>query len=170
MKKFFLFIWEIIKIVVIALIIVIPIRMFIFQPFSVRGASMEPNFFNLDYLIVEEISYRFTQPQRGDVIIFYTPEDNSTRLIKRVVGLPGEGVKVSAGRVWIDNQLLDESDYLDEDIKTLGAVEFNLGEDQYFVLGDNRSLSHDSRGFGPVGKDNIIGKFIFRIWSTEYFK
>jgi len=174
MKKFFLFIWEVIKIVVIALIIVIPIRMFVFQPFSVRGASMEPNYYNLDYLIVEEISYRFQEPQRGDVIVFYSPEDNSLRLIKRIIGLPGESIKVSAGKVWIKQEnenykIFDEIEYLPEDVKTLGSVEYSLEENQYFVLGDNRRVSHDSRGFGILPRENIIGKTIFKLWSTEYF-
>jgi signal peptidase I len=174
MKKFILFIWEIVKIVGIALIIVIPIRLFVFQPFSVRGASMEPNYHDFDYLIVEEITYNFSEPNRGDVVVFFSPEDPTIRLIKRMIALPGESVKVSAGKVWIkregeDYKILDESGYLPEDEKTLGSVEFNLEEDQFFVLGDNRQVSHDSRGFGILPEDNIIGRMAFRIWSKEYF-
>ena len=90
-----------------------------------------------------------------------------------MIGLPGESIKVSAGKVWIkqeggEYEMLDESKYLPEDLKTLGSIEFNLQEDQYFVLGDNREVSHDSRGFGIVPEEDLIGKSVFRVWSKEY--
>ena len=173
MKKLLLFIWEILKIAIIALIIVVPIRAFVFQPFFVRGASMEPNFHNLDYLIVDEISYRFGEPQRGDVIVFYNPNDTSQRFIKRIVGLPGETIKIAKGEVLIkqdsDFFVLDETDYLSQDTKTPGSREVLLEENQYFVLGDNRGLSMDSRSFGALDKEFIIGKSAFRLWPLSIF-
>jgi len=172
MKKILLFIWEVAKIAIIALIIVVPIRAFIFQPFFVRGASMEPNFHDFDYLIVDEISYRFTEPKREDVIVFYNPSNNSQRFIKRVIGLPGETIKILEGSVSIkktddDFFILDETAYLSENVKTPGNKEMLLEEGQYFVMGDNRGSSLDSRFFGPLDKDLIIGKESFRLWPLS---
>ena len=175
MKKILLFIWEIVKIAIIALVIVIPVRAFVFQPFFVRGASMEPNFHNFDYLIVDEISYRLSEPHRGDVIVFYNPQNTSQRFIKRVIGLPGETVKIADGKVFIkptnakDFFLLDESKYLSSAVQTTGAEEVKLGGEQYFVMGDNRSLSYDSRFFGPLDRKYIIGRMALKMTPTKFF-
>ena len=166
--SFFLFVWEIFKIVVIALVIVIPIRYFIFQPFFVRGQSMEPSFENGDYLIIDELSYHFLEPQRGDVIVFKYPHNPSQRYIKRIVGLPGEKIEIQAGSVMIYSQdgswVLDEKEYLSQGLKTPGEVEVFLDENDYFVLGDNRPLSSDSRSWGPLERKDIIGKVLIRAW------
>ena len=171
MRKLLLFFWEIAKIVIIALLIVVPIRYFIFQPFFVRGQSMEPNFHNGDYLIVDEISYRFGEPQRGEVVVFKCPDNPSQRYIKRIVGLPGERIEIKAGQVLIyqngTNQVLDESGYLPEFLQTLGNIEISLDQDEYFVLGDNRSLSSDSRRWGSLPEENIIGRVILRAWPID---
>lgn len=168
MKKPFSFIWEILKIVIIALLIVVPIRYFIFQPFLVRGASMEPNFENGDYLIIDEISYRFSEPQRGEVVVFKYPNIPSQRYIKRIVGLPGETVEIKDDKVIIyeeeTTQVLNESSYLSENTKTLGDIKTTLEENQYFVLGDNRIASSDSRRWGPLSQGDIIGRVVFRAW------
>lgn len=173
MNKILLFIFEIVKITVIALLIVVPIRIFVFQPFFVRGASMEPNFHNLDYLIVDEISYRLGEPQRGDVIVFYNPSDQSQRFIKRIIGLPGETVRIADGNVYIKNdgefKLLDESVYLPEGLKTSGQETIVLNDYQYFVMGDNRDSSYDSRKFGPLNKDLIIGKSVLKLLQMQAF-
>src|SRR3989339_1859602 len=100
-KKYFAFAWDILKIGLIALVIVLPIRYFLFQPFIVKGESMSPNFETGDYLIVDEISYRFSEPQRGDVVVFKYPKDLSQRFIKRVIGLPGETISIKNGEVTI---------------------------------------------------------------------
>ncbi|MFH1820755.1 MAG: signal peptidase I [Candidatus Nealsonbacteria bacterium] len=170
MKKLFLFVWEVSKIVIVALLIVLPIRYFVFQPFFVRGQSMEPNFHNGDYLIIDELSYQFRAPERGEVIVFKYPGDLSQRYIKRVIGLPGETVKVDLNQVYIFESgsfvLLDE-DYLPDFIETPGQVETMLGTNEYFVLGDNRPLSSDSRRWGVLPEEDIIGRVFFRAWPME---
>ncbi|MBI2450129.1 MAG: signal peptidase I [Candidatus Nealsonbacteria bacterium] len=157
------------KIVIIALLIVVPIRYFIFQPFFVKGASMEPNFQNGDYLIVDEISYRMRDPQRGEVIVFKYPGNTSQRYIKRIIGLPGEIVEIKYGKVNVYNsngvpQILDELSYLPVFIETSGSTEVQLADGEYFVLGDNRVASSDSRRWGTLPRENIIGKVLLRVW------
>ena len=168
MKKVLSFIWEITKIVIIALAIVIPIRYFLFQPFFIRGQSMEPSFENGDYLIIDEISYRFREPQRGEVIVFQYPKDHSQRFIKRIIGLPGETIEIQDSRVIIhkdgNSQILDESEYLSFFSETSGNILVTLDEDEYFVLGDNREFSFDSRKFGVLPKEEIIGRTFLKAW------
>ena len=169
MKSILIFIWEMSKIVIIALLIVVPIRYFIFQPFFVRGQSMEPNFQNGDYLIVDEVSYRLGDPQRGDVVVFKYPLNPSQRYIKRIIGLPGEMVEIKDGKIDVYDrngvpQVLDELNYLPESITTSGNIDFQLTDSQYFVLGDNRDLSSDSRRWGALPRENIIGRVFLRVW------
>lgn len=173
MKKIFIFLWDVIRIVVLALAVVIPIRYFIFQPFFVQGQSMDPNFATGDYLIVDEISYRFLSPQRGDVIVFKYPHDPSKRYIKRVIGLPGETLEIKDGKVMIFNEkgteVLNESTYLPSGTQTLGNIKVTLSESEYFVLGDNRSVSSDSRRWGTLPRNDIIGRVLFRAWPFTVF-
>jgi len=171
MKNNFLsFIWEVLKIVIIAAVIVIPVRYFLFQPFFIRGQSMDPNFENGDYLIIDEITYRFRAPERGEVIVFKYPEDPSSRFIKRVIALPGETIEIKNGDVTIYNKIgtyLLNEDYLPSDLSTTGNLMVTLGEDEYFVMGDNRPYSYDSRKFGLLSKKYIIGKVIIRAWPLS---
>lgn len=172
MKTILSFFWEIIKIFLVALLIVIPIRIFVFQPFFVRGESMEPNFHNMDYLIVDELSYRFHQPQRGEVIVFRDPNNLNQRFIKRIIGLPNETVIIENGKVIIQqdgNSFILEEPYLPEGTKTYGEIKIHLKEDEYFVLGDNRASSLDSRSFGPIKRNLIIGKVALRLWPIPVF-
>jgi len=170
MKRIFSFIWETAKIVLIALVIIIPIRYYLIQPFFVRGASMEPSFSNGQYLVIDELSYRFEDPARGDVVVFKYPLDPSLYYIKRIVGLPGEEIRIKDGQVFIydvdsaQEVVLDESSYLSGETFTLGQVSFNLGEQEYFVLGDNRQSSSDSRRWGALPQDNIVGRVWLRAW------
>lgn len=168
MKNLISFVWEILKIVIIALAIVVPIRYFIFQPFIVSGNSMEPNFQSGNYLIIDEISYRFSQPQRGEVIIFKYPQDPSKRFIKRIIGLPGETVEIQNNQIIISKNgeefVLDESGYLPEYLKNLDNEQISLSKNQYFVLGDNRPHSYDSEEWGFLPEENIIGRAFFRAW------
>ncbi len=168
-RKYIPFVLELIKIAIIAFVIVAPIRYFLFQPFIVSGASMAPNFATGDYLIVDEISYRFSSPQRGDVVVFNTsfiPGYYGQRFIKRVIGLPGETVDIKNGQVKIIKDgkvtILDEK-YLPDNLKTYGDVSTTLKADQYFVLGDNREYSYDSRMWGVVPRTDIIGKASLRV-------
>ncbi len=172
-KKYIPFVLELVKIAVIAFVIVAPIRYFLFQPFIVSGASMAPNFATGDYLIVDEISYRFSEPQRGDVVVFdasFIKGYSGQRFIKRVIGLPGEIVNITNGKVEIiDNGktiILDEK-YLPDNLKTYGEVNIALKSDEYFVLGDNRDYSYDSRMWGDVPRKDIIGKALFRVFPIK---
>jgi signal peptidase I len=174
MKNFFLFILEISKIVAIALLIVIPIRYFIFQPFYVKGASMEPNFRDGDYLIIDEITYKFKAPERGEVIVFRYPNDPSQRYIKRIIGLPGETIEIEQGKIIIydedgNGQALEELAYLPASTLTPGDVLVALEENEYFVLGDNRAASADSRRWGSLPRENIIGRALIRAWPPTAF-
>lgn len=175
MKRYLSFSFEILKIALIALVIVLPIRYFLFQPFVVKGESMSPNFEEGDYLIVDEISYRFSNPERGDVIVFKYPKDTSQRFIKRLIGLPGETVVIKNGEVSVtspvgQNVILDEN-YLPENLKTYGDTNTTLGANEYFVMGDNRTYSYDSRSWGVVKNSYIIGKALLRLYPvTELSK
>ncbi|MBU2539638.1 signal peptidase I [Patescibacteria group bacterium] len=169
MKKLFSFIWEISKIFVIALVIVVPIRYFLFQPFIVKGDSMLPNFNSGDYLIIDEISYRFGNPERGDVIVFKYPKNPIHKFIKRIIGLPGETVEIKDGQPAIydkngQKQTINEISYISDPKSTYGNLQIVLGENEYFVLGDNRPYSSDSRAWGAVPRQNIIGKVFIRVF------
>lgn len=127
---------------------------------------MEPNFGNGDYLIIDQLSYRLREPQRGEVIVFKYPKQPSQRYIKRIVGLPGETVEIKDGKVTVSGSQLEESTYLSEFVFT-DPREFKtitLGQNQYFVLGDNRIASSDSRIWGPLPEEDIIGRVLIRAW------
>jgi len=163
------FFWEVVKIVILAFAIVIPIRYFLFQPFVIQGSSMEPNFHQADYLIVDEITYRFRPPERGEVVVFKYPLDPSKRFIKRIIGLPGETVQIKNGQVTIitsngQTLNLDESQYITSDLKAPDYGPIVLKDGQYFVLGDNRPWSSDSQDWGEVPLRNIIGRVAIRLW------
>ena len=169
-KQYIPFVLELAKIIVIALVIVWPIRHFIFKPFIVEGASMVPSFQSGNYLIVDELSYRFKAPQRGDVVVFnagFIKGYAGQRFIKRVIGLPGETVNVKNGKVEITKDgktvMLDEK-YLPDDLATMGEVNKTLKSDEYFVMGDNREYSYDSRMWGILPKADIVGKAFVRVY------
>lgn len=170
MRKLLVFVWEVAKMVAISLVIIIPVRYYLIQPFFVYGASMEPNFSSGNYLIINEIGYRFSEPQRGEVVVFKYPLNPSQYYIKRIIGLPGETVEIKDGQIIIYNQnfpegrILDESMYLPENRTTSGSAHIKLGEDEYFVLGDNRQASSDSRRWGSLPENYIIGKAWIRAW------
>jgi signal peptidase I len=163
---------ELIQVALIVTAIVLPIRYFLVQPFYVKGASMEPNFEDKQYLIIDEITYRLREPQRGEICVFRYPNDPSQFFIKRIIGLPGETVTVSGGHVTIttlkgQTETLDESAYLASTVVTAGEKSVTLGTDEYFVMGDNRPNSLDSRIFGPVPRKNIVGRVMLRGWPIS---
>lgn len=167
-----LFLLELIKISLLAGVTIFLIRYYLFKPFYVKGQSMEPNFFEKEYLIIDEISYRLRAPERGEVIVFRYPENPKEYFLKRVIGLPGERVKISDNQVVIYNDQYPEGKKLEEDylpsyVETLGDKITTLGSEQYFVLGDNRSNSLDSRRIGPIDKGYIVGRAWFRGWPVN---
>lgn len=164
-KKFGLFIFEIVKVVLISLAIILPVRMFLVQPFYVEGASMEPNFYDKEYLIIDELSYRFHAPARGEVVVFHNPDNNKQYYIKRVIGLPGETVEIVNGKVSINDKELNET-YIDN-LSGQSFSKLTLAPDEYFVLGDNRPVSKDSRMFQALPKKLIIGRVWFRGWPMD---
>ncbi len=169
-----LFFLELIKIAVLAGITIWLVRHFLFKPFYVKGQSMEPTFLAKEYLIIDELSYRFREPKRGDVIVFHEPlGTHKDFYLKRVIGLPGERVHLQDSTIIIYNEeyptglVLDEP-YINE--ITEGSENIQLGEQQYFVLGDNRDASFDSRRFGPIDRDLIVGRAWVRGWPFARFE
>lgn len=166
------FIWEVVRVLIISLAIIIPVRMYIAQPFFVHGQSMAPTYEDGEYLIIDEISYRMEDPKRGDVIVFRYPHDPSQYYIKRIVGLPSEEVQIERSKVTIFNQsypdgiTLDEP-YLGDGEYTTGSITVKLGANEYYVLGDNRLKSSDSRSWGTLPRKNIIGKAWVRAWPLD---
>lgn len=162
------FITELMRFAVIALIIVFPVRIFIAQPFIVSGASMDPTFESGQYLIVDQISYRLEEPARGEVVIFKYPRNPSTYFIKRIIALPGERITIDESGVTITNSEYPEGFLLDEPYLTHGMrigdpLTTQLGPDEYFVMGDNRDKSSDSRTWGVLTRDHIIGRAFLRL-------
>jgi signal peptidase I len=156
---------ELIESVLPALVIVLVVNIFLAQATRVEGQSMEPNLHDNQRLIIEKITYRFRAPQRGDIVVLRRPNRATEPLIKRVVGLPGETVSIHEGRVYIDGQALDE-EYLNQE--TWGTMPPRLvPEEHVFVLGDNRKASNDSRSFGMVPFDDIIGRAWLRYWPPN---
>ncbi len=160
--------WELVRFAVIALLVVIPIRVFIAEPFVVSGSSMVPTFENANYLIVDKISYRLSDPKRDDVVVFRYPNDQTKFFIKRIIGLPGEtiDVKSETNEVTIINKEHPNGFKLDESfVKNIGGIDAHvaLGSDEYFVMGDNRSGSSDSRYWGAVKRSLLTGRAFLRL-------
>ena len=174
MRKFFGSLLEVIEVAVVAIAAVLVIRAFLIQPFLVSGDSMVPTFHNSDYLLIDELTYRLRPPARGEVVVFRYPKDEKVFFIKRIVGLPGERVEISGGEVTIVNGehpqglKLDEP-YINGEMKTSGEEDMTLGAGQYFVLGDNRPYSLDSRSWGTVSSREIVGLVRVRLLPLGSF-
>ncbi|MEK7516415.1 MAG: signal peptidase I [Patescibacteria group bacterium] len=170
-RRFLTSLGEFVEVALVALAIIIPVRYFLVQPFYVRGASMEPSFYDHEYLIIDELSYRFRDPERGEIVVFRYPFDPGQFFIKRIIGLPGERVRLSQGNIHIANAAQPDGFTLPESYLggagTPGERSVELGEEEYFVMGDNRNASLDSRIFGPVKRTFIVGRVWLRGWPLS---
>jgi signal peptidase I len=160
-------IWkDLFTLALLIVLVVLPLRAFVISPFVVDGESMHPTFENLDYLIIDELSYRFASPHRGDVVVFRYPLDPKVFYIKRIIGLPGETVSINHGTVSVKDpngvtMNLSEPYVAAEDATYNKSVA--LGSGEYFVMGDNRPNSSDSRVWGPLPKKDLIGRVFLRL-------
>lgn len=166
--------WELVRVILLAVVIVLPIRLFIAQPFIVSGTSMVPTFHDSEYLIVDEISYRIEDPKRGEVIVFKFPHNPSVFYIKRVIGLPGETIEIEKGVVTIKNEENPDGMKIDEPYVSLIVddgrdMKVTLKENEYFVMGDNRPASSDSRSWGPLDEKYIVGRTLVRVLPIKEF-
>lgn len=167
-------IYELSKTIIFVLLMAFIIRFFIFQPFMVEGASMEPNMHDSEYLIVDRLSYRISQPERGDVIVFNAPDNPRVDYIKRIIGLPNEEIEITQNQIKINGTPLEEK-YLPADFKTLVSndagviLKKQLANNEYFAMGDNREHSLDSRAFGAIKKSTIVGRALMVLYPLEFF-
>lgn len=174
-KKIIKYIFELTAVIFVAVAIFLPLRYFVIQPFYVKGVSMEPNLLDREYLLVDKVSYYFSSPRRGDMVVFRYPLNPDERFIKRVIGLPGETVQIKDGRVYLydsngnSEKIIIDEPYLSGIIETysLTPMPIRLGSDEFFVLGDNREFSKDSRVFGPIDRHHIIGRVLLRGWPLS---
>lgn len=160
--------------IVVFMAMLVMVYLFIFSPQEINGASMEETFFNGELIVTNKLVFKLETPKRGDVVIFKSPKNKEVDYIKRVIGLPGESVKLEGGRIYINGIELPEP-YLAEGISTNSESYLTEGDEivvpegQYFVMGDNRPHSSDSREFGPIPVEDFIGKGLFRYWPPQKF-
>ncbi|MBI1975762.1 MAG: signal peptidase I [Candidatus Vogelbacteria bacterium] len=164
------FVIEIVKFAIIALLVIYPVRAYVAQPYIVLGESMEPTFHEREYLIVDRLSYRFDEPERGAVIIFNFPLSEKSppeRFIKRIIGLPGETIEFKNGKLFITTSGGGRFQFVESylEFTTSGdSMARKLGPNEYFVAGDNRPESSDSRIWGPITRDDIVGRVYLRLF------
>lgn len=148
------------------------IYLFVAQPHKVSGRSMVPNFQDGDFILTDKLSYRFDQPKRGDVIVLKNPKSESQEFIKRIIAVPGDSIQILNGNIYLNGERLNEK-YLPAEFQTDGAGYLREGEilkvenNQYIVLGDNRQYSSDSRQWGPITREEIVGRTFFRYWPPK---
>jgi len=176
-KRIFNFFLDSVQALVLALSVFVLLYLFVAQPNQVHGNSMYPNFHDNEFLLTEKISYHLREPKRGEVVIFKAPPsepcaEDECEYIKRIIGLPGETVRVLNGKVWVNGQVLEEK-YLPPDYATNPGNYLREGkpvivpQGEYLVMGDNRPHSRDGREFGPIPKENIVGRAFFRYWPLD---
>lgn len=170
MKRFLWSTLEVTQTIIIAVVAVFLVRTFVAQPFLVSGQSMEPTFHDGNYLLIDEIAYRVREPERGEVVVFRYPGDHRSYYIKRIIGLPGERVMIKSGRMTVTNVegndvVLDEPYVMPGPLA--GDVDMKLNTGTYFVMGDNRGFSYDSRSWGPLEQSDIIGLVRVRLWPVN---
>jgi signal peptidase I len=173
LRKIYYFFVDTLQSILIAASIFLVIYMFFFRPFQVNGESMHPNFEDGEYVLTNLITLRFHDPVQGDVIVFKAPPDPEKDFIKRVIGVPGDSVMLKDGDVYVNAKLLDQSGFLSSDVKTYGGSFLKEGEPitvpegEFFVMGDNRPYSSDSREWGFVKREEVIGESFFIYWPLN---
>lgn len=171
-KRLGAFFLDILEVIVFSVAIFLFVYLLILQPHKIKGASMEPNFPDGEYLLTDKVSYRFNEPARGQVIVFEAPTENGDEFIKRIIALPGETITIKENTIYINNKKLEEN-YISESIKTSSGAFLKEGEnirvpeENYIVLGDNRNFSSDSRTWGFVPKEKITGRAWFVYWPPK---
>lgn len=170
-RRFVNFILDFLETIVVALSIFVVIYLFLMQPHEIKGSSMEPSFYNNEYILTDKISYRLHTPTRGDVVIFKAPVNPDVDYIKRVIGLPGDRIKIQNGSVYLNGEKLKEDYLRDQTYLPSGSymaegVEITVPDGKLFAMGDNRPHSSDSRAFGPVPFSDIIGRAFLRYWPV----
>ncbi len=174
LRNLWLFFLDFLETIVVSLAIFAVVYIFLFQPHQVDGKSMEPNFHNSEYILTDKISYRLSTPKRGDVVVFHSPQDANVDFIKRIMGVPGDIISLKDGYFYLNGEMLAE-EYINDPGKVApgrflredASVEVPLG--QYFVMGDNRLHSSDSREWGFVTRQGIVGRAFFRYWPMSEF-
>jgi signal peptidase I len=156
---------ELLETLILTVVTYLLVRTFLFETYRVVGQSMEPTLVQDERLIVSKLSYRLHEPQRGDIIVFHDPQEPSRNLIKRIIGLPGEIIEINSGQVFVNGQQLDEP-YLNSP-SLRAEPQTPIPEGTYFVMGDNRNNSSDSRSWGVLAKDRIVGKAAFTYWPAR---
>jgi signal peptidase I len=173
LRKIYYFLLDTVQTFLIAAAVFLVIYVFLFRPFEVKGESMYPNFYDKEYVLTNLIALRFQSPARGDVVVFKAPPDPEKDYIKRIIGTPGDTISIKDGIIYVNGAVLDENSYIKSDVKTYpGAFlsegkTVNVPEKEYFVMGDNRLYSSDSREWGFVTKDAIIGDSMFVYWPLN---
>lgn len=168
-KRIIAAIFDFLQGIVVVLALLVMVYLFIMSPQEINGASMEPNFHNGEFILTNKVLYKFRAPKRGDVVIFKSPLNKEIDYIKRIIGLPGDTVELKENALWVNGTKLDEP-YLAPDVIVFGGSYLQEGssivvpEGTYFMVGDNRPHSSDSREFGPVSEADFIGAAILRYW------
>ena len=174
LRSLWLFFLDFLETIVVSLAIFAVVYIFLFQPHQVDGRSMEPNFHNGEYILTDKISYRLHSPNRGDVVVFHSPQDERVDFIKRIIGIPSDTVKLAGGHIYLNGQRLEEP-YINDPGQVLSGRYLREGDEirvpdgQYLVMGDNRLHSSDSREWGLVTSAELVGRAFFRYWPISDF-
>lgn len=172
-RKIYTFLIDTVQTLLLVFAVFLVIYIFLFRPFRVSGNSMDPTFFDKQYILTNIIALKLGNPKVGDVIVFKAPNDPEKDFIKRVIGVPSDTVSIKNGDVYVNGKLLDQSRFLNSSVKTyVGAFlreeeSVTVPENSYFVMGDNRAGSSDSREWGFVPLKFIIGKSLFVYWPLD---
>ena len=174
LRNLWLFFLDFLETIVVSLAIFAVVYIFLFQPHQVDGQSMVPNFQNGEYILTDKLSYRIHPPKRGDVVVFHSPQDERVDFIKRILGVPGDTIKIVGGYAYLNGVKLEE-DYVNDPGNVLAGrfvrenMDIEVPPGQYFVMGDNRGHSSDSREWGLVNAGSIVGRAFFRYWPVATF-